>query len=136
MSDTPLPRADSADVALLLEGTFPYVSGGVSSWVNQMIRAFPDVRFAIVFIGSRREDYGDMVYALPDNVVHLETHFLYDFPPPPLVHSSDGDPVTFAASAQLHEVLRQPGREQEAGELIRELMPELPQWLLRAAPTN
>lgn len=125
MSDTPLPRADSADVALLLEGTFPYVSGGVSSWVNQMIRAFPDVRFAIVFIGSRREDYGDMVYALPDNVVHLETHFLYDFPPPPLVHGSDGDPVTFAASAQLHEVLRQPGREQEAGELIRELMPEL-----------
>lgn len=48
------PTADRADIALLLEGTFPYVSGGVSSWVNQIIRAFPEYRFAIVFLGSRR----------------------------------------------------------------------------------
>ncbi|MBP6708751.1 MAG: GT4 family glycosyltransferase PelF, partial [Candidatus Accumulibacter sp.] len=73
------PRATDADVALLLEGTFPFVSGGVSSWVNQIIRAFPTLRFAIVFIGSRKEDYGEQKYALPDNVVHLETHYLYDF---------------------------------------------------------
>jgi glycosyltransferase involved in cell wall biosynthesis len=73
------PRAADADIALLLEGTFPYVSGGVSSWVNQIIRAFPELRFAIVFLGSRREDYGEPKYALPDNVVHLETHYLYDF---------------------------------------------------------
>ena len=73
------PRAADADVALLLEGTFPFVSGGVSSWVNQIIRAFPTLRFAIVFIGSRKEDYGEQKYALPDNVVHLETHYLYDF---------------------------------------------------------
>jgi glycosyltransferase involved in cell wall biosynthesis len=73
------PRAADADIALLLEGTFPFVSGGVSSWVNQIIRAFPELRFAIVFLGSRREDYGEQKYALPDNVVHLETHYLYDF---------------------------------------------------------
>ena len=41
-----LPRADSADICLLLEGTFPYVSGGVSSWVNQIIRGFPEYTFA------------------------------------------------------------------------------------------
>ncbi|MFX5752041.1 DUF3492 domain-containing protein, partial [Acinetobacter baumannii] len=29
-------RAKDCDVMLLLEGTFPYVSGGVSSWVNQI----------------------------------------------------------------------------------------------------
>src|SRR5206468_1935910 len=29
-------RADKADVALLLEGTYPFVSGGVSSWVHQL----------------------------------------------------------------------------------------------------
>jgi glycosyltransferase involved in cell wall biosynthesis len=66
------------DVALLLEGTFPYVSGGVSSWVNQIIRAFPDLSFAVVFIGSRRSDYGEMRYTLPDNVKHIETHYLHD----------------------------------------------------------
>ena len=95
MSNDQFPRAQSADVALLLEGTFPYVSGGVSSWVNQMIRAFPDIRFAVVFIGSRREDYGKPVYAIPDNVVHLECHYLYDFPPPPLVQASGGDAAAF-----------------------------------------
>lgn len=124
MSET-LVKGTSADVMLLLEGTFPYVSGGVSSWVNQMIRAFPDIRFGIVFIGSRRQDYGEMAYALPDNVVHLETHFLYDFPPPPMVHGSAGDARAFEKSDQLHEMLREPGKEAEAGELIRELMPML-----------
>lgn len=72
------PTAASADIALLLEGTFPYVSGGVSSWVNQILQAYPEHRFAIVFLGSRREDYGDFRYALPPNVVHLEQHFLFD----------------------------------------------------------
>ncbi|MDX4955592.1 GT4 family glycosyltransferase PelF [Delftia acidovorans] len=73
-----LPTAANADIALLLEGTFPYVSGGVSSWVNQILHAYPEHRFAIVFLGSRREDYGDFRYALPSNVVHFEQHYLFD----------------------------------------------------------
>ena len=72
------PTAADADIALLLEGTFPYVSGGVSSWVNQILQAYPEYRFAIVFLGSRREDYGDFRYALPPNVVHFEQHYLFD----------------------------------------------------------
>lgn len=72
------PKAQSADIALMLEGTFPYVSGGVSSWINQIIRAYPEYRFAIVFLGSRREDYGGFKYPLPDNVVHFEEHFLHE----------------------------------------------------------
>jgi hypothetical protein len=60
-------RYTEVDIGLLLEGTFPYVSGGVSSWVNQIIRGFPEYTFALCFIGSRPEDYGDMRYALPDN---------------------------------------------------------------------
>lgn len=72
------PTAANADIALLLEGTFPYVSGGVSSWVNQILQAYPEHRFAIVFLGSRREDYDDFRYALPPNVVHFEQHYLFD----------------------------------------------------------
>lgn len=78
---TVFPRAAEADIALLLEGTFPYVSGGVSSWVHQILQAYPQYRFAIVFLGSRREDYGDLRYPLPANVVHFEQHFLFDAPP-------------------------------------------------------
>ena len=72
------PKAQSADIALLLEGTFPYVSGGVSSWINQIVRAYPEYRFAIVFLGSRRKDYGEFKYPLPDNVVHFEEHYLHE----------------------------------------------------------
>ena len=68
-------RAESADIALLLEGTFPYVSGGASSWSNQIQRAYPQYRFALVFLGSRRSDYGAFRYQLPDNVVHFEEHY-------------------------------------------------------------
>ncbi len=77
MSDV-RPQAQEADIALLLEGTFPYVSGGVSSWINQIIRAYPEYRFAIIFLGSRREDYSGFKYELPSNVVHFEEHYLYE----------------------------------------------------------
>lgn len=72
------PEAIDADFALLLEGTFPYVSGGVSGWIDQIIRAFPEYRFAIIFLGSRKSDYTSFKYELPPNVVHFEEHYLYD----------------------------------------------------------
>jgi hypothetical protein len=50
---TVIRQGARADIGLLLEGTFPYVSGGVSSWVNQIIRGFPEYTFALCFIGSR-----------------------------------------------------------------------------------
>jgi len=99
-------RADSCDVMLLLEGTFPYVSGGVSSWVNQIIRGFPHIRFGLCFIGSRRQDYGAPKYALPDNVVHLETHYIHENLSATQVVRSRGDAKAFAMMDQLHSMLR------------------------------
>jgi polysaccharide biosynthesis protein PelF len=120
-----LPRAASADILLLLEGTFPYVSGGVSSWVNQMIRAFPERRFALCFLGSREQDYASMQYGLPDNVVHLETHYLYDFTPPPLVKPMRGDPDAFARAAQLHDSLRNPAMRDLSARLLKDMLSDL-----------
>lgn len=122
-----LPRAEQADIALLLEGTFPYVSGGVSSWVNQIIRAFPEIRFAIVFIGSSPDSYGKMAYALPENVVHLECHYLFDFSQeelePVRKKGCPGDPEAFSQIACLHGKLRQPASQQHASEMLRTLLP-------------
>jgi len=67
-----------ADICLLLEGTYPFVRGGVSSWVHQIINGLPELSFSIVFVGSRREDYSESKYQLPKNVVHMETHYLED----------------------------------------------------------
>ncbi|VVE62571.1 glycosyl transferase family 1 [Pandoraea captiosa] len=114
-----------ADIALLLEGTFPYVRGGVSSWVDQLIRAFPDLTFAVVFIGSRRADYGAPVYPMPANVRHFEAHYLYETADPgvaaptrspganPNTHRNT-NPATkadtaaaFAQVATMHDLFRQ-----------------------------
>lgn len=100
------PTASECDVMLLLEGTFPYVSGGVSSWVNQIIRAFPDIRFGICFIGSRRQDYGDFKYALPDNVVHFEAHFIHEQRDADLVSAQQADTQAFNDMEKLHAVFR------------------------------
>ena len=110
-------QGKTADICFLLEGTFPYVSGGVSSWVNQIIRGFPELSFAIVFLGSREQDYGELRYALPDNVVHLEVHYLHStqghLPPTP----RKGNRKAFADVQALHECYRhtaQQPHEQQA----------------------
>lgn len=70
-----------ADICLLLEGTYPYVSGGVSTWVHQIISAYPDLKFAIFFIGGQRDPAAEFKYKVPANVVVIEE--LYLFSPSP-----------------------------------------------------
>lgn len=70
--------AQQADVCLLLEGTWPYVRGGVSSWINQLILGLPEVTFSVLFIGGQRESYGKRHYQVPANVLHIEEVFIED----------------------------------------------------------
>lgn len=104
-SEPTLPRADAVDVLLLLEGTFPYVAGGVSSWVNQIIRGFPQLRFGAVFLGSQPQDYGPMRYPLPDNLVHLQCSYLYENRANPPVREVQADTDTLQRLGALHEQL-------------------------------
>ena len=67
-----------ADVCLLLEGTYPYVRGGVSSWVRQLIENVPELSFSIVFLGASSEPGRALAFDLPGNLVHLEVHALLD----------------------------------------------------------
>lgn len=97
------PKSDSVDIMLLLEGTFPYVSGGVSNWVNQIILAFPEYRFGAVFIGSTRGDYGEVKYDLPQNLVHLECHYLHDELAMPAIRPMAGNNSAFETVRRIHE---------------------------------
>ena len=67
-----------ADVCLLLEGTYPYIQGGVSAWVHQIVTTMPDIRFSIFFIGSQRETTPKQFYEFPDNVVEFEEVFIFE----------------------------------------------------------
>jgi glycosyltransferase involved in cell wall biosynthesis len=42
-------------VGIIFEGTFPYVTGGVSSWANTMMRSMPDIEFTVIHISAKPE---------------------------------------------------------------------------------
>ena len=60
-----------ADVALILEGTYPYVMGGVSTWVHQILGAYPERRFSLIYIGAAPGGNQKRVYDVPKNVVGI-----------------------------------------------------------------
>ncbi len=104
-----LEAGGTADVTLLLEGTYPFVSGGVSSWVHQIIRGLPDLRFALVFIGGSPESYDRLRYELPPNVVHLEEHYLGAARGCQRVAARVGDVGFYRMSRELHDELARGG---------------------------
>ncbi len=117
-----LPQAQEVDIALLLEGTYPYVSGGVSSWVNQIIHAFPDYTFGVVFIGGQPEEYGEIRYTLPPQVVHVERHFVHANHGQPPIEPTEGDPELFQFMEELHDGMRAPETCPEGVHLIQKMM--------------
>jgi glycosyltransferase involved in cell wall biosynthesis len=67
------------DVCLLLEGTYPFVKGGVSSWVHQLVLKLPHLNFTIFHVSPKRGFYPGPVYEMPENVVGLEQIYLHDY---------------------------------------------------------
>jgi glycosyltransferase involved in cell wall biosynthesis len=88
------------DVCLLLEGTYPYVSGGVSTWVHQILSALPDLSFTVFFIGSAKADYAEYQYTLPPNVLRVEEIYLQETTPRQRKHGT-------ASPAAVHDLVRQ-----------------------------
>lgn len=84
----PSPKeVEPTDICLLLEGTYPFVSGGVSSWVHSLIRGLPDFTFTLLVIlpDHKKKEYR---YQIPDNVKSIFIHPLYydEFLKKPLIH--------------------------------------------------
>lgn len=67
-----------ADVCFLTEGTYPYVTGGVSSWIHQLISSMPDVTFSLINISPSSDAEVKFRYKVPDNLVSLVNVYLHD----------------------------------------------------------
>ena len=65
-------------ICVILEGCYPYVTGGVSTWMHQYIKAMPEHEFVLLTIGTSSEDRGKFKYELPENVVEVQEIFLQD----------------------------------------------------------
>lgn len=70
----------TADVCLVLEGTYPYVAGGVSSWVHDLLHAHTKLRFSLVSLLPDPSWVKDRKYDMPDNVVELRHVYLQRLP--------------------------------------------------------
>lgn len=65
-------------VCIIVEGCYPYVMGGVSSWIHSLMNKMPDVEFYIQTLIVDRSQSGKFHYKLPDNVVELREIYLQD----------------------------------------------------------
>ena len=79
--------APTADICLVLEGTYPYVPGGVSSWVHDLVSSLPTLSFALMHIGPQPGAYRGMRYQLPSNVTGLAEHYCIDRDSLPAEHN-------------------------------------------------
>ena len=65
-------------VCIVAEGCYPYVVGGVSSWIHSMINAFPNIEFVILALIVDRQSSGKFAYELPSNVTQVYEAYLDD----------------------------------------------------------
>lgn len=60
------------DACLLVEGSYPYVTGGVSAWADGLIRSQPDMSFAVAHLRDAGAPSREPAYALPANAQLVE----------------------------------------------------------------
>ena len=94
-------------ICLVLEGCYPYVHGGVSTWMHGYIQAMPEHEFVLWVIGAHAVDRGKFVYELPGNVVEVHEVFLDDA----LRLSGEQEEADF--NAREREALRRAQREKQ-----------------------
>ena len=63
---------------MILEGCYPYVTGGVSTWIHQYMNAMPQHEFVVWTVAASASMKGQFKYTLPDNVVEIHEIFLDD----------------------------------------------------------
>ncbi len=91
------------DILIPCEGTYPYVRGGVSSWIAQLITGLPEYRFGIAFLGSRKSDYSPKpLFEFPDNLVFVVELFMFDNDEKTLVKAQNGKLEDFKEIEELY----------------------------------
>ncbi|WP_042461045.1 GT4 family glycosyltransferase PelF [Neobacillus dielmonensis] len=63
-------------ICIVAEGSYPYVTGGVSSWIQTLITNMPEHEFIIFAIGAQEKMRGKFKYKLPDNLIEVREVFL------------------------------------------------------------
>lgn len=92
-------------ICLIVEGCYPYVVGGVSAWVQMLIRQMPEHQFLLVSIGAQSKQRGQFRYEIPSNVTELREYFL-DEAIEPAGSAGPARPLTEAQRQALLDLVR------------------------------
>ena len=93
-----------SDVCIIVEGCYPYIPGGVSGWIDWLIKTQPDTRFSIVTLWPRPTTQPAR-YQFPANVVSFQHLYLQDFGERPVIRQRrpiDTDVFADALSALIN----------------------------------
>lgn len=63
-------------ICIVAEGCYPYVVGGVSSWIHSMINSFPNTEFIVLAIVANRSIRGKFVYDIPEMLRRFTSYIL------------------------------------------------------------
>lgn len=63
-------------ICLLVEGSYPYVVGGVSSWVQLLMEGLPEHEFIVYSIDAEAKNRGKFKYKFPENMGGITEIFL------------------------------------------------------------
>ena len=66
-------------ICIIAEGSYPYITGGVSSWIQSIVTEMPEHEFIIYAIGAQTKLKGKFKYDLPDNLVEIKEVFLDEY---------------------------------------------------------
>jgi polysaccharide biosynthesis protein PelF len=96
-----------ADVCIIVEGAYPYVPGGVSGWIDWLIRTQPDLTFTVVALLPRPSMHKPR-YRRPGNVIGFQNVYLQDFGAQPVKRMAV-PPETDALAVSLSTLTTQGG---------------------------
>ena len=65
-------------VCLIVEGAYPYVNGGMSNWIQQLMLYMKDTEFIVQSIAAKREETRSFKYQIPDNCLEIQEVYLLD----------------------------------------------------------
>ena len=104
------PEYPDVDVAIIMESTYPYLKGGVSAVVHDIVSENPDLSFGIIHIAWDKNSPHEDLYGMPKNVKWVKVIYL----------SLDVNRAAFAAECDpdnLH--MKMPQRRELADRLIQ-----------------
>ncbi|WP_430885663.1 GT4 family glycosyltransferase PelF [Fusibacter sp. JL216-2] len=63
-------------ICIIAEGSYPYISGGVSTWIHRLVQEMPEHDFEILSLVPDPETYPNYKYDLPPMIKKVTTNYL------------------------------------------------------------